>query len=54
MISHSNGLLASPPAPPVSSTAKDHDRERQQLRRELLRRILDREHRRRALRGSPR
>ncbi len=53
MITHQNGLLAIP-ARPVPSSSEEIDRERQRLRRELLRRILDRETRRQASRGVPR
>ena len=39
---------------PARSVAEAHDRERERLRRELLRRIIDRENRRQAMRGMPR
>jgi len=52
MITHQNGLLA--PAPRPAATAIDVGQERERLRRELLRRIMDREARRRALRVAAR
>jgi len=52
MITHQNGLLV--PAPRSAATATDAGQERERLRRELLRRIMDREARRRALRASAR
>jgi hypothetical protein len=51
MITHQKGLLG-PPARPASSSTPEAERE--QLRRELLQRILDREIRRQAVRGVPR
>jgi hypothetical protein len=51
MVTHSSTLLVEP-ARPIPSTAPANQ-EREQLRRELLRRIIDRETRRQALRGSP-
>ena len=52
MITHQNGLLA-PVVRPVPSCT-EADRERERLRQELLRRIIDRETRRQSLRGTPR
>lgn len=51
MVSHSSTLLVEPgrPIPSPSSTTQ----EREHLRRELLRRIIDRETRRQAVRGTP-
>jgi len=51
MVIHSSTLLIEPgrTIPSPSST----DQERKRLRRELLRRIIDRETRRQAMRGSP-
>ena len=51
MITHQKGLLG-PPAKSASSSTPEAERE--QLRRELLQRILDREIRRQAVRGVPR
>ena len=53
MITHQNGLLA-PEARTVSSPQPEADRERERLRQELLRRIIDRETRRQSSRGTPR
>lgn len=53
MITHQSGLLASV-AKSAPTIVADKEREREQLRRELLQRILDRETRRQALRGVPR
>lgn len=39
---------------PVSQIPENASREREQLRRELLRRIIDRHTRRQAMRGGPR
>lgn len=50
MNNHSNNLLAEP----VRATAVENERERRILRQELLRRIIDREIRRQAMRGGPR
>jgi hypothetical protein len=50
MITHQRGLLAAP-ANVVPSTNEAH-RERERLRRELLKRILHRETRRQATRGT--
>jgi hypothetical protein len=51
MVTHSSNLLIDParqiPSPPAI------DQERERLRRELLRRIIDRETKRQSLRGSP-
>ncbi len=52
MITHHNGLLAPLPRPAVE--VSDAGQERERLRRELLRRIMDREARRRALRAAAR
>ena len=54
MITHRSGLVepTSRSAPPPDDAVREQERER--LRRELLRRIMDRETRRRALRGVPR
>lgn len=51
MVTHSSNLLIEParPVPSPSSTSQ----EREHLRRELLRRIIDRETKRQAVRGSP-
>ena len=51
MITHQYGLLAAPPRLVSTSSAEDILRERERLRRELLRRIKDREIRRQSLRG---
>jgi hypothetical protein len=51
MVTHSSSLLVEPARQIPSSSGPNQDRE--QLRRELLRRIIDRETRRQALRGSP-
>ncbi len=50
MTTHSHGLLDAQPRA-VPSPSPDSLRERQQLRRELLRRIVDRESRRQSARG---
>ena len=50
MITHQHGLLGRT-SRSVAGAADDKVRERERLRRELLRRILDREVRRQALRG---
>ena len=52
MITHQPGLLV--PAPRPAATETDAGQERERLRRELLRRIMDREARRRALRAAAR
>jgi hypothetical protein len=54
MITHRSGLVepVSRSAPPPQEAGQEQERAR--LRRELLRRIMDRETRRRALRGVPR
>ena len=50
MVSHSSNLLVEPARPiPNSSTS---NQEREHLRRELLRRIIDRETKRQATRGA--
>ena len=50
MVSHSSTLLVEPARPiPISSTS---NQEREHLRRELLRRIIDRETKRQATRGA--
>jgi hypothetical protein len=52
MISHQNGLLSSSASPiPAEAEAL---RERERLRRELLKRIINRETRRQATRGTAR
>lgn len=51
MVTHSNSLSVEPAR--TSPIPSPSDRERAQLRRELLRRIIDRETRRQALRGGP-
>ena len=52
MISHQNGLLSSPAnAVPAEQEAL---RERERLRRELLKRIISRETRRQSIRGASR
>jgi hypothetical protein len=52
MISHQNGLLSSPvTAVPSEAEAL---RERERLRRELLKRIINRETRRQSARGTTR
>jgi hypothetical protein len=51
MITHQYGLLAAPPRLVTTSSAEEILRERERLRRELLRRIKDREIRRQSLRG---
>jgi len=50
MNTHAHGLLAAPPRP-SSAPSIESLREREQLRRELLRRIVDRETRRQSARG---
>jgi hypothetical protein len=52
MISHQNGLLSSPAN--VVPTEQEALRERERLRRELLKRIINRETRRQSTRGTPR
>ena len=52
MISHQNGLL-SPPAG-TASPELEALRERERLRRELLKRIINRETRRQSTRGTSR
>ena len=52
MIPHPNGEIV--PVPRAAAAVSDADLERERLRRELLRRIMDRETRRRALRVAPR
>jgi hypothetical protein len=52
MITHQSGLLV--PAPRPAAAVVDAGQERERLRRELLRRIMDREARRRALRAAAR
>lgn len=52
MITHHSGLLV--PAPRPAAAVADAGQERERLRRELLRRIMDRETRRRALRAAAR
>ncbi len=52
MITHHSGLLVPVQRPATPSPEADQERER--LRRELLRRIMDREARRRVLRAAPR
>ena len=52
MISHQNGLLA-PPAN-AGPTAPEALRERERLRRELLKRIINEETRRQSTRGTSR
>jgi len=51
MVTPSNSLLVEPAR--TSPIPSSPDRERERLRRELLRRIIDRETRRQALRGTP-
>ena len=50
MVTHPHGLVAVPPRP-VSTRAQELIHERERLRRELLRRIMDRETRRQSVRG---
>ncbi len=52
MITHQSGLLV--PATRPATPTLEADQERVRLRRELLRRIMDREARRRMLRDTPR
>jgi hypothetical protein len=52
MISHQNGLLS--PASTAVSTEAEALRERERLRRELLKRIINRETRRQSTRGTSR
>lgn len=52
MITHQNGLLA--PVARYVPSSPEADRERERLRQELLRRIIDRETRRQSSRGVPR
>ncbi|MEI7781109.1 MAG: hypothetical protein WCJ18_04185, partial [Planctomycetota bacterium] len=51
MVSHSSNLLVEPARPILTSSTSSQEREH--LRRELLRRIIDRETKRQAMRGSP-
>ena len=51
MVTHSSSLLVDPAR--ASHITSSSDRERERLRRELLRRIIDRETKRQALRGTP-
>lgn len=51
MVSHSTSLFVEPAR--ISPIPSPPDRERERLRRELLRRIIDRETRRQAVRGGP-
>jgi len=53
MITHQKGLFG-PPVKTATASVPEAAREREQLRRELLQRILDREMRRQAVRGVPR
>jgi hypothetical protein len=50
MLTHPHGLVAALPRP-VSAQSQETVRERERLRRELLRRIVDRETRRQSVRG---
>ena len=50
MITYSHGLIVAPPRP-VPLSVQDIRREREFLRRELLRRIVDRETKRQTARG---
>jgi hypothetical protein len=50
MVTHSSNMLIES----ARQTPEHVNREREQLRRELLRRIIDRENRRQAMRGTPR
>ena len=50
MVTHPHGLVAVPPRP-VSTQSQELIHERERLRRELLRRIMDRETRRQSVRG---
>jgi hypothetical protein len=50
MVTYPHGLVTAMPRP-VSSQAQEALRERERLRRELLRRIIDRETRRQSVRG---
>jgi hypothetical protein len=50
MLMHHYGLVVASPRP-VSTQAQDAIRERERLRRELLRRIMERETRRQSFRG---
>ena len=52
MISPQNGLLSSPAN--AVPTEQEALRERERLRRELLKRIINRETRRQSTRGTPR
>jgi hypothetical protein len=51
MIAHPGGILP-PTARPIVAAIPQVERERERLRAELLRRIIDREIRRRASRGG--
>jgi len=51
MVIHSSSLFFEPAR--TSPITSHSERERERLRRELLRRIIDRETKRRALRGIP-
>jgi len=50
MFTHPHGLVAAPPRP-VTTKSQEVIRELELLRRELLRRIMDRETRRQSVRG---
>lgn len=50
MVTHSSNLLIET----ARQAPERVNREREQLRRELLKRIIDRENRRQAMRGTPR
>jgi hypothetical protein len=50
MVSHHHGLVAAPPRS-VSAQSPEIVRELERLRRELLRRIMERETRRQSVRG---
>jgi hypothetical protein len=53
MLTHNGGVLP-PPSRPIASHGGDPQRERDRLRRELLKRIIDREIRRRSFRNGAR
>jgi hypothetical protein len=50
MLTHHHGLVVASPRP-VSTQSQEAIRERERLRRELLRRIMERETRRQSFRG---
>ena len=51
MVPHHHGLVAAPPRSVSSQSPEETVRELERLRRELLRRIMERETRRQSVRG---